>query len=72
MAMSITAIAYIGFALASAGWMVYAIIAVSALGGLAQPALQGIMSRTMPADSQGELQGAIGAISSVSMILGHR
>ena len=70
MAMSITAVAYVGFALANAGWMVYAIIAVSALGGLAQPALQGIMSRTMPADSQGELQGAIGAISSVSMILG--
>ena len=70
MAMSITAVAYVGFALANAGWMIYAIIAVSALGGLAQPALQGIMSRTMPADSQGELQGAIGAISSVSMILG--
>ncbi|MEM7502531.1 MAG: TCR/Tet family MFS transporter [Pseudomonadota bacterium] len=70
MAMSITAVAYVGFALASAGWMIYAIIAISALGGLAQPALQGIMSRTMPADSQGELQGAIGAISSISMILG--
>ncbi len=70
MAMSITALAYVGFALANAGWMIYAIIAISALGGLAQPALQGIMSRTMPADSQGELQGAIGALSSISMILG--
>ena len=69
-AMSVTAIAYLGFAFANAGWMVYAIIAFSALGGLAQPSLQGIMSRTMPADAQGELQGAIGAVSSISMILG--
>jgi len=69
-AVSVTAVAYMGFAFANAGWMVYAIIAFSALGGLAQPALQGIMSRTMPADAQGELQGAIGAVASVSMILG--
>lgn len=69
-AMSVTTVAYVGFAFASKGWMVYAIIAFSALGGLAQPALQGIMSRTMPANAQGELQGAIGAVMSVSMILG--
>ncbi len=69
-AMCVTSIAYIAFALATQGWMIYAIIAFSALGGLAAPALQGIMARTMPADAQGELQGAIGAIASVSMILG--
>ena len=69
-AMCVTAVAYVGFALADTGWLVYALIAFSALGGLAQPALQGIMSRTMPADAQGELQGAIGAVTSVSMILG--
>ncbi|MEM7276656.1 MAG: TCR/Tet family MFS transporter [Pseudomonadota bacterium] len=69
-AMCVTSIAYVAFALATEGWMIYAIIAFSALGGLAAPALQGIMARTMPADAQGELQGAIGAIASVSMILG--
>lgn len=69
-AMSITAAAYCAFAFATHGWMIYAIIAVSSLGGLAQPALQGIMSRTMPADAQGELQGAIAAIMSISMVIG--
>jgi len=69
-AMSVTAITYVGFGFVETGWMIYLIIAVSALGGLAQPALQGIMSRTMPADGQGELQGAIGVIASISMILG--
>ena len=69
-AMCIAAAAYAGLALADRGWMVYALIAFSSLAGLATPALQGIMSRTMPDNAQGELQGAVGAISSVSMILG--
>ncbi|GJL91513.1 TCR/Tet family MFS transporter [Hyphococcus sp.] len=69
-AMSVTAVAYCLFALATDGWMIFAIIAFSALGGLAQPALQGIMSRTMPPDAQGELQGAIAAVMSMSMVIG--
>ncbi len=69
LAMSVTCISYLGFALAEKGWAVYAIIAFSSLGGLAQPALQGIMSRTMPANAQGELQGAVAAIMSISMVI---
>ncbi len=68
-AMSVTSISYLGFAFADKGWIIYVIIAVSALGGLAQPALQGIMSRTMPANAQGELQGAVAAIMSISMVI---
>lgn len=68
--MSITAVAYVGFALANTGWMIYALIAFSALGGLTQPALQGIMSRTIPANAQGELQGAVAALMSMSMVIG--
>jgi DHA1 family tetracycline resistance protein-like MFS transporter len=68
-AMFTTFISYIAFAFAEAVWLVYFIIAFSALGGLAQPALQGIMSRTMPANAQGELQGAVAAIMSISMVI---
>ena len=69
LAMTITMLAYIAFAFADKVWMVYVLIAISALGGLAQPALQGIMSRTMPANAQGELQGAIAAIMSITMVI---
>ena len=69
LAMSITCISYLGFAFAESGKTVYAIIAISSLGGLAQPALQGIMSRTMPANAQGELQGAVAAVMSISMVI---
>ena len=63
-------IAYIAYGLASAGWMVYAIIVAGALGGIGQPALQGIMSRIVPPNAQGELQGAMTSLQSLSMIFG--
>ena len=66
--MSVTAVAYLCFALADKGWMIFAILTFSALGGLAQPSLQGIMSRTIPPNAQGELQGAIAALNSLTMV----
>ena len=68
--MSVTAVAYVGFSLADNGVAIYALIAFSALGGLTQPAIQGIMSRTIPDNAQGELQGAVAALMSVSMVIG--
>lgn len=67
---AIAILAYLGYGLATEGWMVYALIAFGSLGGVSGPALQGIMSRSAPANSQGELQGAMGAITGVSMIIG--
>ncbi len=66
----IAIITYLAYGLASAGWMIYAIIPIGALAGFTGPALQGIMSRTVPADAQGQLQGAIGSINGVGMMLG--
>lgn len=63
-------IAYFGYGVVQQGWMVYPLIAFGALAGLTAPALQGIMSRTVPADAQGQLQGAIGSINGVAMIFG--
>jgi len=67
---TIAIISYTGFAFASHEWVIFALIAFSALAGLTLPSLQGILSRTAPANAQGELQGAIAAISSLSMIIG--
>ncbi|MEM1397563.1 MAG: TCR/Tet family MFS transporter, partial [Pseudomonadota bacterium] len=52
------------------GWMVYFLIPIGAFAGLTIPSLQGVMSSTMPADEQGELQGAIAGIAGLSMIIG--
>ncbi len=61
---------YFAFAYASNGLVVYGLIALSALAGFTGPAIQGIMSRTIPANAQGELQGAVSVIMSLSMVIG--
>ncbi|MGD9800621.1 MAG: TCR/Tet family MFS transporter [Parvularculaceae bacterium] len=66
----IAIITYFGYGLVTEGWMIYPLIALGSLAGFTAPALQGIMSRTVPADAQGQLQGAIGSINGVSMIIG--
>ncbi len=65
----IAAVSYMAYAFAYEEWMIYALIAISSLSGVTGPALQGIMSRTIPSNAQGELQGAISAIASLSMII---
>lgn len=66
----ISIMAYCGYAFATQGWMIYVVIAFGAFGALIQPAVQGIMSRTIPEDGQGELQGAISSMMSIAMIIG--
>lgn len=58
------------FALASKGWMMFAFMIPYALGGIAGPALQGIMTEQVPANEQGELQGALTSLASLSSIFG--
>jgi DHA1 family tetracycline resistance protein-like MFS transporter len=62
--------AYLVYAFASVGWMMYVGILVSLLQPLVFPALQGMMSSGVAASEQGELQGAVSSIQSLSSILG--
>ena len=47
------------FAFAAQGWMMFAFSVIYCMGGLAGPALQGIISAHVPSNEQGELQGAL-------------
>jgi len=58
------------YALAWEGWMMFAITVVVSLGGLAIPALQGIMSNEVPVNEQGELRGALTSLMSLMSIFG--
>ncbi len=58
------------FAVASQGWMMYAFSTVYCLGGIAGPALQGIMSNVIPPNEQGELQGGFTSLVSITSIFG--
>lgn len=52
------------------GWMMFTGIAVHTLAGLAYPALSGLASRQVDSGEQGELQGAIAALTGLSAIVG--
>jgi DHA1 family tetracycline resistance protein-like MFS transporter len=58
------------FAIASRTWMMFAFTVVYCLGGLAGPALQGIISSQVPPNEQGELQGALTSLASLTSIAG--
>ncbi|MCC8425963.1 TCR/Tet family MFS transporter [Mucilaginibacter sp. UR6-11] len=70
MGLSFYAMGLILFAVASKGWMMFAFMIPYALGGIAGPALQGIMTAQVPANEQGELQGALTSLASLSSIFG--
>jgi MFS transporter, DHA1 family, tetracycline resistance protein len=48
----------------------FAFLVPYCLGGIAGPALQGIISNQVPANEQGELQGALTSLISITSIVG--
>jgi len=58
------------FAFASQSWMMFVFLIPYCLGGIAGPALQSIISGNVPADEQGELQGALTSLLSLTSIAG--
>ncbi|YCI04091.1 TCR/Tet family MFS transporter [Ensifer sp. D2-11] len=68
--LTFTALGMAGYAAAWEGWMVYAVIVATALESLADPPLRSIASVHVPPSAQGELQGALTSISSITTILG--
>lgn len=71
---------YIGFifyaigmamcAAATSSWMIFVGVIPLALGGLAGPSTQSLMSAQVPANEQGELQGTLTSLMSITAIIG--
>ena len=64
------AIGLLLFAFASQTWMMFVFLIPYCLGGIAGPALQSIISGAVPSNEQGELQGALTSLMSVTSIIG--
>lgn len=58
------------FAFADKSWMMFAFSVPYCLGGIAGPALQGIITSEVPANEQGELQGGLTSLVSLTSIVG--
>jgi len=58
------------FSFAEEEWMVFAFAIPLSLGGISGPALQGIMTNKIPDDEQGEFQGGMTSLVSLTAIIG--
>ncbi len=62
--------AFVGVAFTNEVFYLYVFIMIGAVSGLAAPAINGILSRQVPDNTQGELQGAVNAANSLATIIG--
>lgn len=61
-------IGFMGYAFAARGWELYAWMAVWVLLGLSGPSLNSIMSKDVGPSEQGELQGALASLGSLTSV----
>jgi len=58
------------FAFATQGWMMFVFLIPYCLGGISGPALQALISAHVPKNEQGELQGSLTGLNSLTTIIG--
>lgn len=58
------------FGFATQGWMMFAFLVVYCLGGICGPSLQAVISKHVAVNQQGELQGSLTALMSLTTIIG--
>ncbi len=65
----VSALAFLGYGLASQGWMIPMVIIFGAFGGVAGPAIQSIVAKAVKPSEQGQIQGALTSLMSLTNIL---
>jgi DHA1 family tetracycline resistance protein-like MFS transporter len=68
--MAFATVGLILFSFANAGWMMYLILIPYCIGGISTPSLQGYMSNQVPLNEQGEMQGSLASMVSITAFLG--
>lgn len=68
--LSFSVVGLTGYAFAWEGWMVYTVIVLTVMENVADPPLRSIAAGKVPPSAQGELQGALTSLSSITTIVG--
>nr|AYM54199.1 major facilitator superfamily protein [Sorangium cellulosum] len=68
--LAIGVVSFAGFGLAESGLAMYALILPNALGGIAAPATQALISREVGPSGQGALQGSLASLASLTAVAG--
>ena len=67
--MTVSAVSYLGFGLATQGWMMYVVISLGLLGGAAVSSVQSIISNAADATRQGQTLGAVSSLNSLMAVV---
>jgi MFS transporter, DHA1 family, tetracycline resistance protein len=68
--LSLYTVGLVLFAVATETWMMFAFLVPYCLGGICGPSLQSVIAAHVPSNQQGELQGALTSLMSVTTIIG--
>lgn len=66
---AISVLGNVGYGLASQGWVILTVLIVASLGGIAGPAIQGLIAGDVPSNEQGSVQGSLTSLLSASAIV---
>ena len=69
MGLGVSSAAFLGYGLASQGWMIPCIIVFGSLGGVTGPAIQSIVAGAVDPSDQGKIQGALTSLMSLTNIV---
>src|SRR5439155_10585573 len=67
--LSIGTLGFLGYGFATRGWMMFALLVTWFFGAAVMPSTNALMSRRIPRDGQGELQGGVASLYSLSSIV---
>ena len=70
MGIVIAGVGFLGYATATAGWMMFVWLSTWLFGAIVMPSTNALISHRVAADAQGELQGAVASLFSLSSIMG--
>jgi MFS transporter, DHA1 family, tetracycline resistance protein len=68
--LTVSMLAFLAYALAPQGWMIYLIIALASFGAVDEPASQALISSSVGEDEQGAVQGALASLLSLTAVFG--
>ena len=66
---AIACVTFMGYAFASESWMIPCVIIFGSLGGVAHPAIQSLVAKSVSPSEQGQMQGALTSLRSVTSIM---
>lgn len=63
-------LAYMGYGLATRGWMMYAVIVLNLLAFAVAAAINGVISKAVPPTEQGVTMGSVASLNSIAAVVG--